>query len=293
MLDNRVSFFGLGPMGQAIAQRLMANGYQLYIWNRTPEKTITLAEAGAIIKSSEVDAIRSSDIIVCILTDTAALQEVVFDVDWAHEIHGKTLINFGSISPSRSQAVMDAADAHDSHYIEVAAMGSVADVNTGNLQLMVGASEENYARVETLLSVLSSRITYIGEVGDATTIKLALQQLSAAMFTAFSSSIGLVQEQGVSVDLFMDLLRTSPLYAAFYDQKLPRVLSRDYSQSSLPGRHLQRELQLFMEQAEELGINAHTVESIKEIISFSLGRGLSNADFTAIYDVINPPKEEI
>ena len=292
-MSNTLSILGIGAMGDAIARRLLSQQYQLNIWSRTPEKLISLAEAGAMVKSSAAETIKSADTIVCVLPDVVALQEVLFDVDWAHELHGRMVINFGSVNASRSQALMDAFHAHQARYVEVAAMGSVDDVANGNLQLLVGASEQDYPQAKAILDDISSRVMYIGDVGDAATYKLALQQITASVFCAFASSISLIQEQGLKIDQFMDFLRVSPFYSPMFDQKLPRILSRDYSRSNLPSKHLERDLKLFLEEAEELGFNAHHVESVKELIGLCVARGMHDLDFTAVYDVINPPKEEL
>lgn len=292
-MSETVSLFGVGALGEALARRLLARQFQVNVWNRTPEKLVTLAEAGVVVKSSAPNAIKSADTILCVLPDVVAVQEVLFDVEWAHELHGRTVINLGAVNPSRSQALMDAFQAHQATYIEVAALGSVDDVASGNLQLLVGATPQEYQQVSGLLSELSNRITYVGDVGNAAALKLALQQMAASLFCAFSSSISMIREQGLDIDLFMDFLRASPLYTPLFDQKLPRLLGRDYGRSNLPARHLERDLKLFLEEAEELGLNAHHVESIKELMALCVARGMHDMDYTVVYDVINPPKEEI
>ena len=292
-MSKSLSMFGFGAMGDAIARRLLSQQYQLNIWGRAPEKLITLAEAGALVKASAAETIKSADIIVCVLSDVVALQEVLFDVDWAHELHGRMVINFGSVNASRSQALMDAFQAHQASYVEVAAMGSVDDIANSNLQLLIGATEQDFQQVKGVLDDISNRVIHIGDVGDAITYKLAVQQIAASMFCAFASSVSLIQEQGLALDQFMDFLRTSPFYSPMFDQKLPRILSRDYSRSSLPAKNLERDLKLFLEETEELGIAAHHVESVKELVGLCVARGMQDMDFTALYDVINPPKEEI
>lgn len=291
MLET-VSLFGVGAMGEAIARCLLAKQYQLNVWSRTPEKLVSLAEAGAIVKSSAANAIKSADNIICALPDVVAIQEALFDVEWAHELHGHTVINFGAVNPSRSQALMDAFQAHQAGYIEVAAIGSVDDVANGNLQLLVGAGEEDYQRVSGLLRELSNRISFVGEVGNAVALKLTMQQMTATLFCAFATSVGMIKEQGLDIDVFLDFLRASPLYTPLFDQKLPRILGRDYTRAGLPARHLVRDLKLFLEEAEELGLNAHYVESIKELMGLCVARGMQDLDYTAVYDVINPPKED-
>lgn len=291
-MTQAMTVFGFGPLGEALARQLLAKGYRVNLWNRSPEKLLSLAEAGAIVKSSAAAAIKSAEIIVCALPDPNAIQETLFDVDWAHELHGRLVINFGSMSLSRSQALMDAFHAHQADYVEVAGLGSVADMTAGHLHMLVGAEQSDYERVRSLLDDLSNRVTHVGEVGVAAAIKLALHQMSATLFCAFSASVGLIREQGLEVDQFMDFLRASPWYTPMFDQKLPRMLSRDYSGATLAGKHLERELKLFLEEAEDLGINAHHVQSIHELINLCVARGMRDLDFTAVNDVIDPPREE-
>ncbi|MGD8558502.1 MAG: NAD(P)-dependent oxidoreductase [Gammaproteobacteria bacterium] len=291
-MSQTITVFGFGPLGEAIARRLLAGNYQVNIWNRSPERLLSLAEAGAIVKASASQAIKSADTIVCALPDAVAIQEVLFDVDWAHELHGRMVINFSSVNPSRSQALMDAFQAHQARYVEVAALGSVADLANGHLQLLVGAEPDDFAPVASLLNDISSRVTVLEDVGKAVAIKQALQQMSATLFCAFAASVGLIREQGVEVDQFMDFLRASAMYTPLFDQKLPRMLSRDYSNASLPAKHLERELKLFLEEAEDLGINAHHVQSIRDLLSLCVARGMQDLDFTAVYDVLSPPGEE-
>ena len=291
-MPQKVTQFGFGQLGLAIAKRLLSSGYSINAWNRSPEKLTALAEQGVIVKATAAQAIKSAEILISILPDPLALQEVLFDKDWAHDLEGRCVIHFGSVNPSRSQAIFDAFSAHQARYVEVAALGSVNDVFHGNLKMLVACEQGDYQQVKPLLDDLSDHVTYFGDIGSAVAVKLAMQQLLASQFCAFSSSISLIMELGLNVDSFMEFVRQSPLYAPLFDQKLPRILGRDYSHPNLPGRHLEQDLKLFMEEAEETGLNSHNVASVLELINFSVARGAGEVDFTAVYDVLHPPKDD-
>jgi len=291
-MTHAIAQFGFGKLGMAIVQRLLGKGYVVNAWNRSPETLIELAEQGVIVKASPAKTITSSDILISVLPDPAALQEVLFDQDWAHDLAGRCIIHFGSVNPARSQAILDAFNAHQAGYVEVAALGSVHDMERGTMQLLIGASDADYQRANAILQDLSDQVIHIGEVGTAVTIKLATQQLLASLFCAFCTSLSLVKEKGLSIDMFMDYIRYTSLYAPLFDQKLPRILGRDYSHATLPGKHLERDLKLFLEEAEEIGLNTHAVASVTELLNFSIARGMYEQDFTAVYDIINPPKDE-
>ena len=290
-MATTVAMFGFGEVGLAMATRLLSLGYVVNVWSRSPEKLTALEQAGTIVQPTEVDAIKSADLIISSLPDSPSLQEVLFHNDWAHELHGRTILHFGSLNASRSQAIMDAFQAHQSSYIEVAAMGNREQVKSGKWQLFVGAEQTDYESVKNLLADLSNNVTYIGAVGDAAALKLALQQLTVSVFCAFSSSISLIKESGVDIDVFMKFLRQSPVYAPMFDNALGALLDRDYAQAVTPSKHIEKDLKLFLEATDELGLTTHHVESIRELIGFCVARGLKDLDFTAVHDVINPPKE--
>ncbi len=290
-MTTTVAMFGFGEVGLAMAARLLSLGYVVNVWSRSPEKLTALKEAGAVVQATEVDAIKSAELIISSLPDSPSLQEVLFHNDWAHELHGRTILHFGSLNTSRSQAIMDAFQAHQSSYIEVAALGNRQQVNSGEWQLFVGAEQTDYESVKYLLADLSNNVTYIGAVGDAAALKLALQQLSVSMFCAFSSSLSLIKESGVDIDVFMKFVRESTVYAPMFDNVLAALLDRDYTQAVTPSKHIEKDLKLFLEAADELGLTTHHVESIRELIGFCVARGLKDLDFTAVHDVINPPKE--
>lgn len=288
---STVAMFGFGEVGAGMALRLLSRGYTVNIWNRTPEKLSNLIEAGAVIQESEVENIKSADVIISVLPDSPALQDVLFHNDWAHELHGRTVLHFGSLNASRSQAFMDAFQAHQANYIEVAAMGNRDQVQNGEWQLFVGAERADFENVEQLLGDLSDQVTYIGSVGEASAMKLALQQLSASVFCAFSSSLSLIKESGGDVEMFMNFLRQSPAYAPMFDKALNVLLDRQYDDKSMPSKHIEQDLKLFLEHAEELGLTTHHVESIRELIGFCVARGMKDVDYTVVHDIISPPKE--
>ena len=290
-MPEAIAMFGFGEVGTAMAMRLLSRGYTINVWSRSPEKLSPLVEAGAVIQDSEVENIKSADIIISVLPDSPALQDVLFHNDWAHELQGRTVLHFGSLNASRSQAFMDAFQAHQASYIEVAALGNRDQVQSGEWQLFIGAEAAEFEVFAQLVSDLSDHVTYIGTVGQAAAMKLALQQLSASLFCAFSTSLGLIKESGGDVEAFMGFLRQSPAYAPMFDNALGVLLNRQYDDTAIPGKNMEQDLKLFLEHAEELGLTTHHVESVRELLGFCLARGMRDTDYTAVYDIINPPKE--
>jgi len=286
-----IALFGTGLMGKPLAIRLLDADYKLVVWNRTPDKAAPLAQLGAIQAETPAQAIRSADVLITWLADKTAIQEVLFPAERASLLEGKTILQMGTIGPSHSRGIEDAAHAHGAKYLEAPVLGSIPEAVKGTLLVMVGSSPEQYQQYLPLLKVFGENPVHIGDVGQAAAMKLAFNQLIAGLTASFSLSLGLIQEEGVRVEMFMDMLRESALYAPTFDKKLVRMLERDYEDPNFPTRHLLKDTDLFLDAAAEHGLTGAGLEGVRDIIAITMAKGLANADYSAINEVIHPPRD--
>ncbi|MEO1006465.1 MAG: NAD-binding protein, partial [Cyanobacteria bacterium J06638_38] len=147
-----------------------------------------------------------------------------------------------------------------------------------------------FDKYSELLKHYSPEPMYIGEVGKAAAIKLALNQLIPSLISTFSLSLSLVQHLGVDVEQFMEVLRKSAIYAPTFDKKLPRMRDRDFTNPNFPTKHLLKDTNLIIQQATELGLNTSHLQGVKQVIETALSMGLDDLDYSAIYNAINPPQ---
>ena len=239
MSKPTVAIFGTGLMGKPLAIRLLDADYKVVVWNRTPEKAAMLAQIGAIQADTAAQAIQAADVLITWLADKAAIQEVLFPAERASLVRGKTILQMGTIGPSHSRGIEDAAHAHGAEYLEAPVLGSIPEAVKGTLLVMVGSTPEQFDQYLPLLKVFGEKPIHIGEVGQAAAMKLAFNQLIAGLTASFSLSLGLIQEEGVRVEQFMDMLRDSALYAPTFDKKLVRMLERNYDDPNFPNEALQ------------------------------------------------------
>ena len=287
-----VALFGTGLMGAPLAGRLLDAGYRVVVWNRTAEKAAPLVAKGALLAESPAQAAASAEVLITWLSDQTAIQEVLFPAERASVLEGKTLLQMATIGPEHSRCLQDAAHAHGADYLEAPVLGSIPEARAGSLLLMVGATKELFAQYRPLLTVFGENIVHVGEVGQAAAMKLAFNQLIAGLTASFSLSLGLVQEEGVRVELFMDMLRDSALYAPTFDKKLLRMLQRDYANPNFPTRHLLKDIDLFIDAAGDHGLTTAALEGVRDITSLALAKGLADTDYSAINEVIHPPRED-
>ncbi|KYC41592.1 hydroxyacid dehydrogenase [Scytonema hofmannii PCC 7110] len=283
----KVAFLGTGLMGLPMAQKLLDAGIQVIAYNRTPEKLAPLKAAGAQVVTHSYQAINSADSIILMLSNAAAIYSVLLsDRSW-RTVAGRTIIQMGTITPAESREIRDAVVAAGGEYVEAPVLGSIPEAKAGKLIVMVGAFQEQYDRHLDLLKNFGPEPVLVGSVGSAAALKLALNQLIASLTTAFALSLSFVQRQGVNVDLFMEILRESALYAPTFDQKLQRMLEGNYDNPNFPTKHLMKDTELFISEAKSAGLNVASLEGVREVIEQAMKMSFSNADYSSLFSAIN------
>ena len=286
----KIGFLGTGLMGQPMALQLLKANYDLTAYNRTKSKLEPLMEAGANIADSATEVIQQADCVILMLTDAAAIRESVLSESAKNYLANCTIIQMATIAPTESQSIRDHIVAAGGEYFEAPVLGSIPQAKTGELIVMVGSTQEQFTKYSELLKHYSPEPIYVGEVGTAAAMKLALNQLIPSLISTFSLSLGLVQHLGVDVDKFMEVLRQSAIYAPTFDKKLTRMLDRNFTNPNFPTKHLLKDTNLIIKQATELGLNTSHLEGVKQIIEKALTMGLDDLDYSSIYSAINPPE---
>ncbi len=282
----KVGFIGTGLMGLPMAQKLVEAGIEVVAYNRTPEKLEPLQAAGVKIAQQSAEAIIESDCIILMLTNASAIRSLLLSEDAKQHLAGKTVIQMSTIAPTESIAIAEDIIAAGGDYLEAPVLGSIPEATSGKLIVMVGGTEAQFERWQGLLQNFGSEPLLIGEVGTASAIKLALNQLIASLSTAFALSLGFVERQGADVDIFMQILRQSALYAPTFDKKLQRMRDRDYSNPNFPTKHLLKDTELFINEAQGEGINISSIEGVKKILEIAITSGFADADYSSLFTAI-------
>ncbi|AHJ28905.1 NAD(P)-dependent oxidoreductase [Nodularia spumigena CS-584] len=283
----KVAFLGTGLMGLPMAQRLLAANIELVAYNRTPEKLAPLQAAGAEIATHPRQAIRAADCIILMLTNAAAIYHVLLsDTSW-RTLEGRTVIQMGTITPTESQEIRDAVIGGGGEYMEAPVLGSIPEAKAGKLIVMVGGKPEQYQRHLKLLQNFGSEPVLVGSVGAAAGVKLALNQLIASLTTSFALSLAFVERQGIDIDLFMQILRESSLYAPTFDKKMRRMLDGNYTNPNFPTKHLLKDTDLFISEAKSLGLDLGSIEAVRQLVQTAVKMSFGNDDYSSIFSAIS------
>ena len=284
----RVALLGTGLMGRPMAERVLALGYALVAFNRSRKKADLLLSSGAAIAASAAEAIAASECVILMLTDEAAIREVLFNSEPTPDLQDRTVIQMGTISPSESIAFESEVTGQGGEYLEAPVLGSIPEARAGELLVMVGGSKQQFDKWSNFLECFGSEPLLIGEVGKAAAVKLALNQLIVSLTAGFALSLGFVQSLDIEVQLFMKILRQSSLYAPTFDKKLKRMLDRYYDDPNFPTKHLVKDLELFRNEAQTANLESSGIEGIYRLLEITLERGFGESDYSALFEALSP-----
>ena len=286
-----IAVLGTGLMGEPLAQRLLSAGHAVTVWNRSPEKTADLAAAGARVATAPRDAIAGADWVVTMVANADALQETLLNDDTRPALAGHRILNMATIAPQEARTLNERISAAGGDFMECTVLGSIPEARNGTLILMFGGSEGQFEAARPLLAAFGANPLYIGAVGQAAALKLAMNQLIAGLTSSFALSLGLVQREGVDVDQFMAVVRDSALYAPTFDKKLDRMLEGNYADPNFPAEHLLKDVNLMEDAARKDGLDASLMVTIGRLLERAEGQGLAQADYAALFEAITSPGE--
>jgi 3-hydroxyisobutyrate dehydrogenase len=281
-----ITFLGTGLMGLPMAENLIKSGNRLTVYNRTKSKTKPLAELGAIVCDSAVDAADANETIISMLTDFPAFKDAILSQPDLN-LNGKVVIQMSTIAPAESKELQDRLIELGAEYLEAPVLGSIPQVQERTLFVLVGGNKEKFEKHKPIFKQLGDKVYYTGEVGSASSIKLALNQLIASMTAAFSMSHAYLINSNGNTDLFMEILRGSALYSPTFDKKLENMNKRNFSNPNFPLKHLLKDVNLMLDDFEKENVNVSPLRGVQHAVLKGIELGFGEDDYSAIYNGIN------
>ncbi len=206
----RIGIAGTGKMGAAMGKRLLATGHELSVWNRTPERAQPLVAEGARACATAADLARDADVVISMVTDGAALEQVYFgNAGLLGGASAKSLfIDMSTVAPETQQGVGRRVLETGARYLECPVGGSVGPAAQGKLLGFVGGDAADLERARPVLEQLCRRIEHVGGFGAGATMKLAINLPLMVYWQTFSEAMSLVAPLGLDparvVDIFSD-----------------------------------------------------------------------------------------
>jgi len=250
-----VGLIGLGLMGKPMGRNLLKAGFPLVVWNRTRSKADDLIREGAKLAASPREAAAQADVLVTIVSDPPALEEVVFGPDGALEgfRRGSVFVDSSTISPDLARREAAACAERGVDFLDAPVTGGTWGAEKGELVFMVGGKPEVFERTKPVFEAMGKRFFLLGPNGSGQIVKLAMNLILALEVQALAEAMALVRTAGIKGERLSEVLQSSMGRSALMDVKAPLILKNEYP-ASFPLRLMHKDVRLALELAREQGI---------------------------------------
>ena len=226
--ETPVAVIGLGNMGRHYAARLIGAGFRVTVWNRTPEKALPFAAAGAAIAPSAAAALASASIIIAALENAAALDATLFAPASLGMLTANHLIvDMSSVAPEAARFAAQRLQPLGARYLDAPVSGGTRGAAAGTLTLLVGGAAADLARARPVLEVLGTP-HHLGPVGAGQTAKLVNQVIVAGTIGAVAEGLVLAERAGLDLTGLLAALQGGFADSRVLREHGERMIRRDF-----------------------------------------------------------------
>lgn len=282
----KLGFVGLGHMGGSMAARYLAAGYPVYGEARSKERADQLLEAGLSWCDTPREVAERAEIIFTSIPDDAALQDVASGPNGilAGLKPGDTWVDVSTVSPGASREVAERVRTAGAVMLDAPVSGSVPQVESGTLTIMVGGEEQAYNRVAPILRELGTP-TRIGDNGHGLILKLAINISLAVQMLALSEGLLLAERDGVDRELALGVMTESPIGSPMLKARVPLVLDLpDDAWFDVGLMH--KDIRLALEAGGELALPLPSTRAVDEVLAKASELGYQHRDIAALFQVL-------
>ena len=292
MTTARIGFVGLGHMGGAMAARLLAVGYSVHGMNHSRESAVQLIGDGLRWHDTPREVAEAVDVVFTSIPDDDALEDVASRADGilAGLTLGKTWVDMSTVSPKASIGVANRVHALGATMLDAPVSGSVPQVRSGTLTIMVGGDENAYRRVEPILSELGTP-EYIGANGQGLAVKLAINISLAVQMLAFAEGLLLAERSGVDPKRALAVMAESPIGSPMLKTRAPIVLDVP-DEAWFTVAFMQKDIELALDAAEHLDIPLPTADTADDVLRSARALGYERRDIAALFEVLEQLAKE-
>jgi len=282
-MSARVGLIGTGIMGKAIATRFLKSGYKLVVYNRTREKTEPLKALGAIIADSPMQVAKSSDLVITVVKDANAVEQIAFGdngiIRGKHD--GLVLADVSTINPVASRAIAKRLKEDGITMLDTPVMGGPRLAEEGTLVVMVGGSKETYEKYKKVFDAMGSKTFYLGDNGAAHAMKLALNLQIAMIALALSEGITLTKSAGLNPELFLQILNSTYFKTGMSENKGPKMIKNNF-ETTFALRMMMKDLDTINEAAKAFNVTLPMASLAEQLYRAAANSSFADLDYTGI-----------
>jgi 3-hydroxyisobutyrate dehydrogenase-like beta-hydroxyacid dehydrogenase len=279
----RISFIGLGNMGRPIAANLLKAGFDLAVWNRTPQSADDLVAAGATRVDSPAAA-SGSDVVISMLADDAAVEQVAFEGRLIELLPaGAIHVSMSTISVALSERLAAAHEAHGSIYVAAPVFGRPAAAAEAKLFVISAGPAPALERLQPVFDVIGQRTFRFGERPEnANVVKLTGNFLIASVIESLGEALALTRKSGIDPHAFVDMLTSTLFDAPIYKTYGGLIADERYHPAGFRLPLGLKDVSLVLEAARDKNVPLPIASLVRDRMIEGLAQGLEDADWSVL-----------
>jgi 2-hydroxy-3-oxopropionate reductase len=278
----KIGFIGLGIMGAPMALHLRHAGHTLFVHSRGSLRA-DVAAAGATACASAKEVAERADVVILMLPDTPDVAKVLFGEGGVASglSKGKTVIDMSSISPIDTKEFAKQINALGCDYLDAPVSGGEVGAKAASLTIMVGGSEEAFAKAKPLFELMGKNITLVGGNGDGQTCKVANQIIVALNIAAVGEALLFASKAGADPAKVRQALMGGFAASRILEVHGERMVKRTFAPGFRIGLH-QKDLNLALAGAKALGVALPQTAGAAQLMQVCAANGMQELDHSAL-----------
>jgi 3-hydroxyisobutyrate dehydrogenase-like beta-hydroxyacid dehydrogenase len=282
--SKNVGIIGLGIIGSRVAGALRKRGFQVYVWNRTPRP-----EQNFVGSPAEVAEL--CDVVQIFVSDDEALLEMVRQL--SPGLSAQHIVTAHStVSPETMRMAAAIVHRRGARFLEATFTGSKVAAEKGELVYYIGGDEAALKQARPILEASSKEIIMIGEIGDATVMKIATNIVTATTAQVAAEALALVRKAGMSAELFTRAMKSNASNSTTLEMKVPKMAEGDF-EPHFSVKHMLKDVRIASKLARNYGLELPATEVSSDALLAEMKQGRGDADYSSIAQKYFPAPKKI
>ena len=286
----RVSLIGLGSMGTAMAHRLLDQGFDLDIWNRSPKEIGDLLDKGA--RKVELKQALQNGFVVSMLSNDAAALDVFSDENLANAKPGVVHLNMSTLSTDASRELASRHARHNVGYVASPVLGRPMAITNGKLLIVAAGDPDAIEKAKIIFEKVSAQHWNVGsDHTKSILVKLGVNYNLIHALQAIGESVALVESGGVDPNTFIEIITHTAFTGSAYTGYGPMIVNRNYTPPGFSVALGLKDVKLVEDAAAELNLKLPVASVLHQLFETALhDPELKDLDWSAIAELTRQRK---
>ena len=282
---KKVGFIGIGLMGFPMAENILKAGYSLKVFNRSQNKAEPLKKFGAEISSSINEVVHDSDVIITMLTDDIAVNEVMNSNSFLNSLKStSTVIDMSSVRPKTAIYHGKNLNSKNINYLDAPVSGGTIGAEDASLAIMVGGKKNVFDAVIEVLKTMGNPVL-VGPIGSGQVSKLANQIIVGLTIGAVAEAVTLCEKAGADPNKMIDALSGGWADSKILKTHGKRMINKDFTPKGRTSVQL-KDLNNIVDCANSFNLHLPISNLVKEMYKNLVEHGHGEIDHSSLYKEI-------